>query len=725
MLRKPHWFFLLAIGLALGSVNLAFAQETAGSFELEILPILTKHSCNSGACHGAVAGRGYFFLSLWGSDPKSDYDQIVHAFGARRVRFKSPEDSLLIAKPSGRIAHEGGERFDPESLAAKTLALWIQSGAPYGAAPSIKKLEVHAKRVNPSHPVAEYQLDANLIHQGHGTPMDVADRVSWEIETNGGVEWASQVPPTIRLVRPGRHVILARFAGQVRSVVLIAPYPTPSVSKRASGSWIDEEIDALLDQANLTPSDLIDDLTWLRRASFDLIGRMPTIEEIDRFERLKPSQRKSIVLDEMIDSKSFSSYWAYSLARWIGFRPIANDSQATIAFQKYLKDRVARRQSWKQIARELMLTTGDSHEAGAANFSRLAADPRAHAELISEVFLGVRIGCANCHNHPLDRWTQDDYHGMAGILSGRTRTRQVSFVGDGQVTNLRTKEPAIPKLPGSDFLQVQSDEQSAQQNIEHLTDWILDESEPKFARYLANRLWASMMGRGLVEPIDDFRETNPASHPQLLERLAKLLIDSDYQPAVVLRAIALSDVYARTAVDTKDQGTDPSFFSAHISKPLAPEVLYDAIGDGLGAISNENPVQTTTPRQRAIEWLDPTVPSAALDLLGRCSKPTGCKLKADGNAASLSLTQQLHWINGPLVNQAIESPGGFLHRELEQGTSNREILARMSLRLLTKDPSLEQIQRWSEQIPSDSRERKAWFEDWTWSLLSSPRFLTN
>jgi len=721
-LQKAWRMFLFVTGLALVHSLETVAQESHGSFELEILPLLTKHGCNSGACHGAVAGRGHFFLSLWGSDPKADYEQIVHAFGSRRIRYQVPEESLLIAKPSGRLAHEGGERFDPESPVAKTLARWIQAGAPYGDSKSILQFEVTAKKIEPVQFPTVFQLDANLVTDGPAigqgiAGQDITDRVTWEIDPNGGLEWIEHNPLKVRLVRPGRHLVLARFADQVRSLVLIAPYPVSSVRKIPGASWIDGHIDELLDQANVSPTPLVDDLTWLRRTSFHLIGRLPTLEEIEFFEQLDPSGRKPMIVDQMVGSPEFGVFWTYKLARWIGFRPIANEPQATVAFHKYLKARVSTKHSWKQIAKELILSTGDSHEVGAANFSRLAADPRAHAELISKVFLGSRLGCANCHNHPLDRWTQDDYHGMAAILSGLKRTRQVSIVGGGQVTNLRTKEPAIPKLPGGAFLNVQLGEQVAQGNLEQLTEWIFDHKDPKFAKVLANWLWASMMGRGIVQPVDDFRVTNPPSHPQLLERLATMLIDSDYQPAVVLKAIALSDTYARGEAQGDGDLTDPSFFAAHDSKVLAPEVLYDAIGDSLGGKLDD--------QTRAIEWLDPTIASDALDLSGRCGKATACELSNNQSLQSLSLPQQLHWINGSLVNRAIESRLGFLHQELDQDVKNEDILVRMSLRLLTKHPNQEELRRWTEQIPEDAQERKAWFEDWTWSLISSHRFLTN
>jgi hypothetical protein len=734
-LESIGWYFsgrsLLGVVIWLFLLERIFAQEISEpSFELDVLTLLTKHGCNSGACHGAVAGRGEFYLSLWGSNPKADYDQIVHAHKSRRVRFASPEESLLIAKPSGRIAHEGQERFEPDSATAETLIRWIAAGAPFGPSLRVEDFQVSAELIEPSSDRSGYRLRASALLNGSKIPLDVSDRTTWETEPDGdSMGWIQQSPPTLRLRRPGRHWITARFAGQVRSLVLIEPYPDPgpvlagsaSESSSLAGTlepmtWIDQEVQEGLDRANLKPLGIADDLTWLRRVSLDFVGRIPSLGEIAEFQGLDPRTRKTQTVDRLIRSEAFGTYWAYKLARWVGFRPIASEPGATYAFEQYLLRSAGERRSWKQIAQELLLSTGDSHREGAANFARLASDPRVHAERIGSVFLGIRIGCANCHNHPLDRWTQDDYHGLAAILAGIDRGREVRYSGGGQVTNLRTREAAIPKLPGQEFLSVQSDAKAAQANVERLSAWIFDEQDPRFATMLANRLWGTMMGRGLVDPVDDLRETNPASHPRLLGRLAESLIEADYQPSSILKLIALSQAYARVEADTSVSRLDPSFYAAREPKAMAPEVLYDAIHDALG-LSVES---------RAIGWLDPTTPSESLDVLGRCGRMVGCSPESSvGGAIHRSLGQQLHWINGPLVNRAIESPASFIRRESGSGASDAEILAMGYLRFFGQPGTQEELRDWGSQIPQQTEEKLAWFEDWAWSMLSSPRFLNH
>lgn len=697
-----------------------FAQQDVPSFEFDVLPVLTKHGCNSGACHGAVAGRGQFFLSLWGADPKSDYEQIVNAFQSRRVRYQDPQESLILAKPIGQISHEGGVLFDSDSDTANTLSTWIHAGAPYGKPLQIDQYSIEVQELESSGPKPKWSLKAFAKIHGSENRIDVSQQTAWEFDPNGSIRWEQHLPSVIRLERPGRHLIVARYAGQVRSTVLIAPYPSESTPKQVPSSqpstnFVDDEIQRLLQKANVQAAPSIGHLEWLRRGSLDLVGRLPTIQEIQLFEGMDSEVRKSQMLDRWIASEDFDRYWTFQMARWLGLRPVSNEPEATRAFEDFLVDRISKKSSWRQIARELLLSTGDSHKIGQANFARLAVDARAHAELVSRVFLGSRMQCANCHNHPLDRWKQDDYHGLSAILAGIDRGRTVSYVGGAQVTNLRTKEPAIPKLPGGEYLEVQSDSDASERNLERLGHWIFDQTNPKFARVVANRLWALMMGRGLVDPVDDFRDTNPASHPELLDRLAEVLIESDYQPSSVLRAIVLSDTYARQAPDSASAGIDPSFFAVHIRKPLAPEVLYDALHDALGVRKE----------LRATRWLDPTTPSESLDILGRCARGSGCEPLSNSGSNSASLSQQLHWINGPLVNQAIESQECFLEQEISRGISDEDLLKLGYLRIQGKHASDQEVRFWSDQIPKSPDQRLAWFEDWTWSMLSSNAFLSN
>ena len=726
------------------------------SFELEVLPILTQAGCNSGACHGAAAGRGNFFLSLWGSNPSADFQQLVIEHQSRRINFSSPADSLLIAKPTGRIAHEGSELFDPQSPQAQLLERWISQGAPRGTPANIASLSIESQTIEtqsnktPTESISIFHLKTFATLQ-NGTRIDVTDRTKWESDPNGAITLTTTVnpestPPTSRnhptrveLNQPGRHTLIARFGPAFQAISLIAPYPANTHARPAASSNdtttsnpIDLWIQQGLDQANLIPANTVDDLSWLRRVYLDLTGKLPTASDIARFEQYPPELRIESTLDQLLASQDFNNYWAYQLARWLPLRPLSNDQESTRAYEEYLKDVLAHRRSWRAMAEELIISTGPSDTVGAVNFARLTGDPRNHAEAISRFFMGARLQCANCHNHPLDRWTQDDYHGLAAILAGIDRGPKVQHTPSVRVTNLRTKDAAIPRIPGQQFLPPHSDEQSVKNNLQSLSNWLLgaplepqakhsaNQSTSPFARAITNRLWASMFRRGLVDPIDDIRDTNPASHPELLNELCELFIQADYHPEPILRLIASSQAYRRESYRQSNQSTvDPSFYAVRIDKSLPPEVLFDAIHDALLTSTEDtaNPKQTG----RAISWLDPTTPSDSLDILGRCKRNTPC----DSTSQSMGLAQQLHWINGPIVNQPLSSPNTFFQQAIRRGDSNASILAQAYLRVLCRHITEKEANMWLSQIPSDPKDRILWFEDWVWSLLSSSEFLHN
>ena len=321
----------------------------------------------------------------------------------------------------------------------------------------------------------------------------------------------------------------------------------------------------------------------------------------------------------------------------LGLRAIASEPEATNAFARWIREAVATDRPFPEMVRDLLRSEGDSHQIGPTNFARLVNDPRSHAELVANVFMGTRMQCANCHNHPFDRWTQDDFHGRAAVFAGVERGRIVRHTNRGQVTNLRTRDPALPRIPGVRYI-----ESNGVTRIEQFSDWLTDAENPLLARVMANRLWRAMMGRGLVEPSDDFRETNPPSHPELLDRLADEFQKSGYRLRPLLTQIALSDAYARSS-QSEDLWIDSSFFAVAMCKPLPPEVLLDAVHDALGVEIQD--AKSGKPI-RAVQWIDPSEPNPTLDILGRCSRGFSC----GDPVPSQGLSMHLHWMNGDVVN---------------------------------------------------------------------------
>lgn len=716
------------------------------AFDTDIIPLLTKHGCNSGACHGAAVGRGNFALSLFGSDPDRDYRSIVHEYHGRRIATSDPASSLLIAKPSGGIAHGGNELFEPDSTTAQLLMQWIGRGAPRGIVSALQSVTIQQHEIAPpptnSESINEKSVRMSVIASfADGTARDVTQQTLFTIDPSSEIKW-NPSDAVATLTRPGRYVVIARYMHRVEPVVLLKPFTDsktlePMVATSPNTShWIDVEIDQQLERLGIKPGPEASSMEWFRRVNLDLTGRLPTREElIDFLNDREEGKRRRWVL-RLVASDSFIDYWTYRMARLLGLRSIASDRVATEVFARWIRESVAADRPFPEMVRELLTSDGDSHQVGPANFVRLTNDPRSHAELVANVFMGTRMQCANCHNHPFDRWTQDDYHGLAAIFAGTERGRIVRHSGRGQVTNLRTREPALPRIPGFKYIDAPGNERMEQtansekvsvekpnrkDRVEQFADWLTQEDNPLLAKVMANRLWRAMMGRGLVEPSDDFRETNPPSHPELLHRLAQEYRESGYQLRPLLMQIALSDAYGRTS-QSSESPIDASFFAVAMRKSLPPEVLLDAVHDALGVGIQDAKSGGAT---RAVRWIDPSEPNSTLDILGRCSRGTVC----GDTVPATGLSAQLHWMNGDVVNSPLLSGKTFFDPMLASDAPARRIIETAYLRILSREPTVSELEHWEKAMPAASPEqraaRQAWVQDWIWSMLSTSEFQSN
>jgi hypothetical protein len=685
-------------------------DNSAIDFDSDVVPILTKHGCNAGACHGAAAGRGQFQLSLFGSNPDADYEAIVHAFQGRRIHLREPESSLLLAKPSGRIAHEGGEIFDPSSSTAHLLHQWIEQGARRGTKRPLTSFRIESQRIDSDKDRMQLRAYARL---DEADETDVTDRVRFSIDPSDALPWDPD-QAIMDLDRPGRFVVLARYMQRVVPVILERPWNEPSGSPndQTDAGWIDAEIDRQLHAMGLPCAPQVDESTWMRRTSIDLTGRLPTLEQLERYHATDPSMRRQKWVDQLLDSPEYVEYGTNRMARMLGLRGLPNEPQVVESFAQWIRRSVAEDRPLPEMVHELLTSSGDSHAIGPANFSRLAGDPRSHAEVVARTFMGVRLQCANCHDHPFDRWTQDDYHGLAAVFAGIDRGRVVRLGSRGEVTNLKTLQAARPRIPGVRFLEAA---ELHDLGVDAFAEWLVDPDNPVLARVGVNRIWCEMMGRGLVHPIDDFRETNPASHPQLLERLAAYYRSEGYRLRPLLRQIALSRVYSRSDVET-EPGASHVFYHSGIARPMEPEVLFDAVHDVL-EVPSIDPTHGNT--FRAVQWIDANASNESLDILGRCSRPERC----NASAGSFGLERQLHWLQGDLVQQPLLSGSTFFDRLIESGADDRMIIENAYRRVYCRLPSPTEIDLWLPQVPTSAIERREWYQDWVWSLLSSSEFM--
>ncbi len=683
------------------------------NFDSQVLPLLTRAGCNAGACHGAAAGRGGFHLSLFGSDPKADYASIVQFAEGRRVNLVDANKSLILAKPLGQLDHGGDVVFEEDSSSVAILQTWLKQGAKRG--PQRRLLDL---RIDPA--------DAIAIDQVQSIPLRAIARFSDGKETDV-TEWTlfhSDDPASVEIFdgpmralchRPGKHVILARFWNRIVPVSISLPYDRRlllPISVVTSLNFVDAEIDAQLTQLNLTANGTAGDASFLRRLQLDLTGRLPTPEELRSFQSNVSSESRMKRIDAMLESPEFSSFWALRMARWFKLRGSPEEPQSTLAYSEWILKSLESRRPYNEMVRELLTAVGDSHVIGAANFSRSVSDARQQAELVSSVFLGTRIQCANCHNHPYANWTQDDYHGLAAVFARLDRSRTVALKERGSVTNTRTGELAIPRIPG--FRDLTESEPA----LERFTNWILEKDNPHFAKAIVNRLWDAMMGRGLVSDVDDFRETNPPSHALLLDKLATDFVTNKYDLRHTLRVIASSNAYARSSKLASQTNELETWYGASNAKPLLPEVHLDAIEDVLG-LEDQN---SKAGRIRAITLLDPTSASPELDALGRCSRSEVCQERGQQQG----LAAKLHSINGEILNRRIADQNGRLHVQLRDGKDPLSMIEDFFMRALAKRPSENQRKSWLEELSRlTGDEQTQWLEDFVWAMLSSQDFSTN
>jgi hypothetical protein len=537
------------------------------------------------------------------------------------------------------------------------------------------------------------------------------DVTAWTTFTSGdpaAVEISADAVAQIH--RRGQHVVIARFLNRVVPIRQVVPLNEAEVdlSGEPRANVIDEEILKTLSMLRLPVSPPADDAAYLRRVSLDLTGRLPDVATVDSFLSDSSPDKRAQLVDALLASDAFTDVWTLRFARLLRLHSLPNEKEGVEAYAGWLRAQIAAGAPLDAMARELVTATGDAHVVGPANFGRMVNDARGHAELAGRFFLGVRLGCANCHNHPLDRWTQDDYHGLAAVFARLERGREVKLASRGAVTNLRTNEPAVPRIPGERDLVSDADHR------EEFAAWLTSPDNPQLARVTVNRLWRALFGRGLVDPTDDLRETNPATHPALLDTLARDFISHGYSIRHTLRQIALSRTYARSDAALPGNAADDRFYSHAYRRPLEPEVLADAIADVTGVPSQ---YAGHSPGTRAVTLVDPLSPAPSLDILGRCSRAGGCE---DDGVQQGGLAAQLHLINGELINRQITDANGRLQQHIRNGKTDAEIVTEFYLRALCRRPTAEELSSWRERLKTDdSAERMKRLEDFAWSLLNS------
>ena len=709
------------------------------SFRNDVMPALSKAGCNLGTCHGNARGKGGFQLSLRGQDPARDFDVLTRDWLGRRANAADPERSLLLLKPTMQLAHEGGQRFTPDSHEYRVLRDWIAAGLPADApeTPKIVGLDVSPTSAILEAPHWEIPLKVTgIFSDGSRRPLE--STAVYDV----GTPIVSVSPTgTVSGMSEGETVVLVRFLDQQVpvTIALIPSRPDFVWEAPATTHVVDAPIQDKLQRLKLLPAPACDDATFLRRASLDLTGKLPTAAMAQEFVRNTSPTKRAELVDELLQRPEFADWWALKWSDMLRVEEKTLDAKGTSAFHAWLRAELGADRPLDELVRTLITGEGSTYSYPPANFYRALRDPFSRSEAVGQLFLGVRLQCAKCHNHPFDRWTQDDYYSWGNvfaridykILENRRRDsndthefdgEQIVFqAAKGDVPDPRTGKPRTPR-----FLGANAPELSPGANrLVQLGDWLTSADNDRFAQVLANRIWAQMLGRGLVEPVDDFRATNPPSHPELLQALATELRSNGYSLRHLLRLIATSQVYQRAAEAPAGNAPDESNYSHALVRRLTAEQLADALADATGVPlpyqgfprgtrASQLPGTGAMLRRRG----GPLAGDEWLRVNGRPQRLQSCECERSDET---TLAQTFQLVSSDLMQQLVTSPNNRIPQLLRQGTP-QEALEQLFWGSLSRAPTESERTELTAYLTRQPEAQVA-LQDILWSLLTSHEFL--
>lgn len=692
------------------------------SFRNEIQPVLTKLGCNQGACHGSQHGKGGFRLSLLGFEAEPDYTAIVKSAEGRRVTPFAPDESLLLLKPTLSVAHGGGKRLEPESPEFALLRLWLEQGAPE---PRRDDPTVTGVAVFPAQRIMEPSQEQRLVvvaSFSDGTTRDVTDQAKYDALN----EAVAKVEPTglTATVGQGETNIMVRYQGHAAMARVTVPFAYDKPFEFASRNIIDEKAVAKWKELGLVPSGLCTDTEFLRRAMLDTIGTTPTRGEIEEFLADSDPDKRAKLIDRLLDRPEYVDFWTLKWGDLLRVNGTKLGAQGMLAFNLWLRDAFRANKPISTMVDELITAQGSIYTNGPANYFRVATGPDDLAETTAQVFMGVRLQCAKCHHHPFEAYGQDDYYGLAAYFA-RIRTKgsqefglfgreQVIYVAkNGEVRQPRTGKTMTPTPLGADAADDPVDRRRA------LAHWLTESSNPWLARNVVNRYWGYLLGKGLVNPIDDLRETNPPSNPELLDALAKEFVAGGFDLKKLLRLILNSRVYQLSSTPTPDNRLDTTFFTHYRIKRLTAEQLLDAVNQATGTFEKFPLKPAGT---RAIALPDTNSPSYFLDTFGRPVRAQACECE---RASDPTLSQALHLMNGDLVNRKLTQADGRLARLLrDPKLTNPSLVETLYVATFNRYPTPEENEA-ACQLIVQAPSRTIGAQDLFWGLLNSKEFLFN
>jgi hypothetical protein len=693
-------------------------------FATEVVPLLSKFGCNAGGCHGKSTGKNGFKLSLFGFDTAFDHAALVNEARGRRVFLSAPRDSLLLTKAVGKVPHGGGKRFEVDSEPYRIIESWIRQGA---NASSPEAAKITGIRIEPSQTILaadqRQQLRLTAVYSD-GSERDVTRQA----------EYSSNVDVVARVdegglvfggAQSGEAAIMARYMGNVAVFRALRPHgpslnelpefePLTEIDRLAAKRWM---------QLGLRPSPPADDATILRRLTIDLCGRLPTVEETNEFLADTSPAKRVKLIDRLLDSPDYPAYFALKWSAILRNSRLAGADQAAYAFHNWIRDMIARNRPYDDFVRGIVAASGEWQDAPAINWYWQSRDDQLHMVTAdtAQLFLGLRLQCARCHHHPYERFTQEDYFGLAGFFSrvGRKSFGQPPpYYSSGQRTtgekNPVTGQPIEPKYLDGEYATF-----TPEQDPRHgLVDWMAQPDNRFFAPALVNRLWSHFYGRGLVNEADDMRETNPATNPELLDWLAKEFVDSKFDMKHIIRLIVSSRMYQLSSEPRPENADDTQNFARFYARRMISEVFLDAVDQACGTRSNFNNMSRTA---RAVDLPHEGFGSYFLDTFDRPQRVTVCECERSPGA---TLAQVLLLANSDEVENKLAAGDGRIARLINEKKPIPEIVDELYLATFNRPATAAERARASEHLEKAEDQRKA-AEDLLWSLLNSREFMFN
>ncbi|MCP4811662.1 MAG: DUF1553 domain-containing protein [Planctomycetaceae bacterium] len=717
-------------------------QVIPRSFRNHVLPVFAKSGCNSGSCHGALAGKGGFKLSLRGYDAATDHSTITRQARGRRIELSDPGRSLILAKPSGAIRHKGGLRFDVGSSNYQVVADWISSGA---LAPQADDTQLERLEILPPVSLLKPGKTQQMLVRAHYSDGRVEDVTHW-------AKYASANETVASIDDDGRVMIMGYGEGAVTAwfsqKIVIARFSAPHENKIADQvfveatrhNFIDELVLKQLQRLRLRPSTLASDQEFLRRVFIDTIGTLPTVAETTGFLADEDPNKRDKLIDSLLERPEFVDYWTYKWSDVLLINGQKLRPPAVKAYYTWLREKVKGGTPWDQLVRDVVTSSGSSHENGATNFFALHQDPEGMSENVAQAFLGLSIGCAKCHNHPLEKWTNNQYYAMANMFS---RVRAKGWGGDGRNGNgLRTlfvvpTGELVQPLTGKPQPPTPLDGQplafdDATDRRIALAAWLTAPDNPYFARSITNRVWANFMGVGLVETVDDMRVSNPATNEQLLAASARYLVEHQFDLKSLMRVIMQSATYQRSSMPLEQNQAEKRFYARYYPRRMMAEVLLDAISQVIDVPSTFNEIafngadkQKTDfyPRgTRAIQLYDSAVASNFLKTFGRNDRAITCECERSDEP---SMIQVLHISNGSTINNKMKSKDSHVTKLAVSEKPFSEIIDDAYLRCLSRHPTDQEAKALLAMMQESKDDRRIAVEDLYWAVLSSREFLFN